>query len=59
MQDTWLSKKADEIQQYADQHDMKRFYYAVHQVPLHCWLLAYQSMGRALQDCAEQAIPHK
>ena len=26
MQDNWLSKKADEIQGYADAHDMKRFY---------------------------------
>ena len=26
MQDTWLSNKADEIQGYADAHDMKNFY---------------------------------
>ena len=26
MQDTWLSNKADEIQGYADRHDMRRFY---------------------------------
>jgi exonuclease III len=26
MQDTWLSNKADEIQGYADAHDVKRFY---------------------------------
>jgi hypothetical protein len=29
MQDTWLSKKADEIQSYADRNDMKRFYDAL------------------------------
>ena len=26
MQDTWLSNKADEIQSYANRHDMKRFF---------------------------------
>ena len=26
MQDTWLSKKADEIQQFSDRNNMKRFY---------------------------------
>ena len=26
MQDTWLSKKADEIQEFSDRNDMKRFY---------------------------------
>ena len=29
MQDNWLSSKADEIQDYADQHDSKRFYSAI------------------------------
>ena len=29
MQDTWLSKKADEIQTYADRNDLKRFYDAL------------------------------
>ena len=29
MQDGWLSRKADEIQDYADQHDSKRFYSAI------------------------------
>ena len=32
MQDTWLSNKADEIQQYADKHDMKSFYNALKEV---------------------------
>ena len=32
MQDTWLSIKADEIQQYADKHDMKSFYNALKEV---------------------------
>jgi hypothetical protein len=29
MQDAWLSKKADEIQTYADRNDLKRFYDAL------------------------------
>ena len=29
MQDSWYSKKADEIQGYADSHDTKRFYNAL------------------------------
>lgn len=29
MQDSWFSKKADEIQGYADSHDIKRFYDAL------------------------------
>ena len=29
MQDTWLSRKAEEIQDYADKHDSKRFYHAL------------------------------
>ena len=29
MQDQWLSKKAGEIQGYADRHDTKRFYDAI------------------------------
>ena len=29
MQDSWLSAKADEIQSYADKHDMKNFYNAL------------------------------
>ena len=29
MQDEWLSKNADEIQSYADQHDLKHFYEAL------------------------------
>ena len=29
MKDTWLSAKADEIQSFADRHDMKRFYDAL------------------------------
>ncbi|KAK7091340.1 hypothetical protein V1264_009034 [Littorina saxatilis] len=32
MQDTWLSNKADEIQGYADRHDMKNFYDALKEV---------------------------
>ena len=32
MQDSWLSKKADEIQEYADKHDTKRFYDALKDV---------------------------
>lgn len=32
MQDKWLSDKADEIQGYADRHDMKRFYDALKEV---------------------------
>ena len=32
MQDQWLLQKANEIQQYADTHDMKRFYDAVKEV---------------------------
>ena len=29
MQDSWLKQKAEEIQKYADQKDMKRFYDAI------------------------------
>uniref|UniRef100_A0A8C7Z6H7 Reverse transcriptase domain-containing protein n=1 Tax=Oryzias sinensis TaxID=183150 RepID=A0A8C7Z6H7_9TELE len=32
MQDSWLSNKADEIQAYADQHDMKNFYASLKEV---------------------------
>lgn len=32
MQNTWMSYKADEIQGYADRHDMKRFYDALKEV---------------------------
>ena len=32
MRDSWLNKKADEIQQYADRHDMKNFYNAIKEV---------------------------
>jgi hypothetical protein len=32
MQDTWLSNKADEIQAYADKHDMKNFYSALNAI---------------------------
>ena len=32
MQDSWLSNKADEIQGFADRHDMKNFYSALKQV---------------------------
>jgi hypothetical protein len=32
MQDTWLSNKADEIQAYADKHDMKNFYSALNTI---------------------------
>ena len=29
MQDSWLSKKAEEIQSFADRKDMKKFHYAL------------------------------
>ena len=29
MQDSWLSKKADEIQSFADRKDMKKFFDAL------------------------------
>ena len=29
MQDSWLNQKAEEIQNYADKNDMKRFYDAI------------------------------
>ena len=29
MQDSWLKQKAEEIQNYADKNDMKRFYDAI------------------------------
>jgi hypothetical protein len=32
MQDSWLSNKADEIQAYADKHDMKNFYVGLKEV---------------------------
>jgi len=32
MQDSWLNKKADEIQAYADRHDMKNFYAGLKEV---------------------------
>lgn len=32
MQDTWLSRKADDIQSFADRHDMKNFYSALRDV---------------------------
>ena len=32
MQDSWLSRKADEIQGFADKHDSKRFYSALKEV---------------------------
>jgi hypothetical protein len=32
MQDSWLRQKAEEIQKYADTHDMKRFYDAIKEV---------------------------
>ena len=32
MQDSWLSQKADEIQDFADKHDSKRFYSALNKV---------------------------
>jgi hypothetical protein len=32
MQDSWLSSKADEIQSYADRHNMKQFYDALREV---------------------------
>ena len=32
IQDKWLSDKADEIQKYADTHDMKRFYNALNDI---------------------------
>uniref|UniRef100_K7EZK3 Reverse transcriptase domain-containing protein n=1 Tax=Pelodiscus sinensis TaxID=13735 RepID=K7EZK3_PELSI len=32
MQDTWLSQKADEIQSFADRHDMRNFYNALQAV---------------------------
>ena len=32
MQDSWLSKKADEIQAFADRHDMKNFYAGLKEV---------------------------
>ena len=32
MQDTWLSKKADEIQEFADRNDMKCFYESLKEV---------------------------
>ena len=32
MQDSWLSNKADEIQGYADRHDMKNVYDALKEV---------------------------
>jgi len=32
MQDSWLNAKADEIQRYADSHDMKNFYSGLKEV---------------------------
>jgi hypothetical protein len=39
MQDQWLLKKAEEIQQYADKHDMKQFYGAAFDVRVRFSLL--------------------
>ncbi|KAI8767574.1 cytochrome P450 2D20 [Biomphalaria glabrata] len=32
MQDTWLSKKVETIQEFADKHDMKNFYHAINEI---------------------------
>ena len=32
MQDSWLSKKADDIQNYADKNDMKNFYDGIKEI---------------------------
>ncbi|KAI8791567.1 cytochrome P450 2D20 [Biomphalaria glabrata] len=32
MQDTWLSKKVETIQDFADKHDMKNFYHAINEI---------------------------
>ncbi|KAI8781716.1 cytochrome P450 2D20 [Biomphalaria glabrata] len=32
MQDTWLSKKVETIQVFADKHDMKNFYHAIKEI---------------------------
>jgi len=44
MQDTWLSNKVNEIQGYANRHDMKRFFDSIKTIiiwPTNFWQLAH------------------